>query len=96
MSVRILTGDVTSPPRANPRYVDGSSPERQRLYVQASGREFLKRIYARDGYRCVRCSAPNRAGNPALRFDEANVVTLCRGCHGWVHSKVNSEREHIR
>lgn len=91
----------------NPRYVDGSSPERQRLYVQASGRAFLRQIYKRDGYRCVRCSAPNTgprtlhahhikpwAGNPTLRFDQSNVVTLCRPCHNWVHSRLNSALEY--
>lgn len=93
---------------ANPHYIDGSSPERQRLYSQGEGREFLKRVYARDGYKCVRCGSPNTgpktihahhirpwAGNVALRFDESNAVTLCRGCHGWVHSKRNVLREYI-
>lgn len=37
--------------------------------------------------------AEDRPGNPALRFDMANVVTLCRECHGWVHSKKNTGRE---
>jgi 5-methylcytosine-specific restriction endonuclease McrA len=90
----------------NPRYVDGSSPERQRLYAQSLGREFLKRIYARDGYACRKCGAPKTtpkslhahhikpwAGNPALRFDDANAVTLCCPCHSWVHSKRNVGRE---
>lgn len=93
---------------ANPRYVDGSSPERQRLYVQASGRAFLQKIYARDGFACVRCNAPKAgpkslhvhhvrpwAGNAGLRFDEANVVTLCRSCHHWVHSKANVDRGYL-
>ena len=93
----------------NPRYVDGSSPERQRLYVQGKGRAFLRTVYARDNFRCQKCSAPNTgprslhahhirpwAGNPALRFDADNAVTLCRKCHSWVHSKANTEREFIR
>lgn len=93
---------------ANPHYIDGSSPERQRLYVQASGREFLKAIYKRDGYRCIKCSAPNTgprtlhahhirpwAGNPALRFDLANAVTLCRTCHHWIHSRENTAKDFL-
>jgi hypothetical protein len=92
----------------NPRYVDGSAPERQRLYVRAIGRAFLKRIYERDGYQCVRCGAPKKgrrslhvhhikpwAGNPELRFDESNAITLCRRCHHWVHSKANVGREFL-
>lgn len=90
----------------NPRYVDGSSPERQRLYAQGVGRAFVRSVLARDGYNCARCGSGHLgpkglhvhhikpwAGNPALRFDMSNVVTLCRECHGWVHSKKNVGRE---
>lgn len=93
---------------ANPRYVDGSSPERQRLYVQGAGRQFLRSVLARDGYRCVRCAAPKTtprslhvhhlkpwAGNEALRLDMSNAATLCRPCHQWVHSKANLEKEFL-
>lgn len=93
---------------ANPRYVDGSSPERQRMYAQGEGRAFLRAVLARDGYRCRKCSAPKTerkslhvhhvkpwAGNEALRFDPANAVTLCRACHQWVHSKANTEGEYL-
>lgn len=93
---------------ANPRYVDGSSPERQRQYAQGEGKAFLRAVLARDGYKCRRCSAPKEArkslhvhhlkpwaGNEALRFEESNAVTLCRTCHQWVHSKANKEREFL-
>lgn len=92
----------------NPRYVDGSSPERQRAYVSAVGREFLRSVLARDGYRCVRCGSGKKgpkglhahhvkpwAGNESLRFELTNAVTLCRSCHGWVHSKANVHQEFI-
>jgi len=93
---------------ANPRYVDGSSPERQRLYAQGVGKSFIRAILLRDKYRCCRCDAPKTtprslhvhhmkpwAGNAELRFDPSNVVTLCRGCHGWVHSRANTGREYL-
>jgi len=88
----------------NPNYIDGSSPERQRMYAHGTWKAVLRAVYARDNYRCVRCSAPKTtprslhahhikpwAGNPALRFDLDNLVTLCRTCHSWVHSKANTE-----
>ena len=93
---------------ANPRYVDGSSPERQRLYAQGDGKAFLREILERDGYHCRRCNAPKTkpkslhvhhlkpwAGNETLRFDAANALTLCRTCHSWVHSRKNISREFL-
>lgn len=93
---------------ANPNYKDGSSPERQRAYASGEGREFLRSAYARDGFACRRCGAKKSgkrslhahhvvpwAGNHALRFDLSNVVTLCRPCHQWVHSRENTLREYI-
>jgi hypothetical protein len=92
----------------NPRYVDGSSPERQRLYVQGVGRAFLRDVLKRDHYRCRRCDAPKRgpkslhvhhvrpwAGNPDARLDMANAITLCRPCHSWIHSKANNAGEYL-
>lgn len=93
---------------ANPRYVDGSSPERQRMYARGQCREFLRLVLARDAYRCRRCGAGKTkpkslhvhhikawAGNEALRFDADNAITLCRACHGWVHSRANINREFL-
>ena len=92
----------------NPRYVDGSSQERQRGYVQAIGRAFLRAVYKRDGYQCVHCHSPKKqprwlhvhhiapwAGNAALRLDTANAVTLCQPCHSWVHSKANKDGAYL-
>lgn len=93
----------------NPRYVDGSSPERQRLYAQGHGKAFLRLILKRDSYRCQRCMKPkcggkglhvhhlrSWAGNPSLRFDPENAITLCSACHAWVHSKKNTNGDFIR
>lgn len=93
---------------ANPRFIDGGSPERQRLYAQEIGRQFVRDVLVRDCYRCQRCGGIKRgskslhvhhikpwAGNPALRFDCTNAVTLCRGCHNYVHSKANISREFL-
>lgn len=90
----------------NPRYVDGSSPERQRLYVQAEWKALIREIYKRDGYVCRRCSHPHGsgrklvahhikpwAGHPELRMEPTNIITLCDVCHRWVHSRRNAARE---
>ncbi len=92
----------------NPNFKDGSSPERQRLYANAEWKALIRRIYARDGYSCVCCGSAKKgprelhahhkkpwAGNPALRFDESNIITLCRECHNWVHSTLNTDRDFL-
>lgn len=92
----------------NPRWIDGSSPERQRLYARSFWKELVRTVYARDGYKCLRCNAihgaSNRlhahhvkrwAGNKETRFDLSNIVTLCNTCHNWVHSKKNTQREYL-
>lgn len=89
--------------KANPHYIDGSSPERQRLYAAGDWKALLRFVYKRDGYKCARCGAGKAgprsihahhikawAGNQALRFDPANLITLCRTCHEWVHSRQNT------
>jgi hypothetical protein len=93
---------------ANPRYVDGSSPERQRSYATSEAKAFIRSVFARDGYMCRRCGSGKKgprglhahhikpwAGNETLRFDKDNAVTLCRSCHEWVHSKKNMKREYL-
>lgn len=90
----------------NPMYKDGSSPLRQRMYVRGEGKDFLKSILKRDGYKCRRCGAEKKgrkslhvhhvipwAGNEDLRFDANNVLVLCGACHRWVHSSKNINGE---
>lgn len=93
---------------SNNNYKDGSSPERQRLYASGDWKEIVRTVYKRDNYHCARCGSPHTgtrslcahhikpwAGNPALRFDIDNLITLCRLCHNWVHSNENVSREYI-
>lgn len=84
----------------NPRYIDGSSPERQLAYASAEWREVSRIVRARDGFRCRNCGTEKRgrkslhlhhvrpwASHPNLRFDPDNIVTLCADCHRAEHRK---------
>ena len=92
----------------NPNYKDGSSPERQRLYAGSAWRNLEQRIFRRDRDTCRRCgstrSGPRSlhahhiftwAGNPGLRFDPDNIITLCSACHRWVHGRKNIAKEFL-
>lgn len=92
----------------NHNFVDGSSPERQRMYARSEGKAFLCEALRAGGYCCARCNAKQDganplhvhhlkawAGNPTLRFDLSNVALLCRNCHRYVHSKKNAAREFL-
>lgn len=92
--------------RLNPRYVDGSSPERQRAYASAEWRAVVRIVRARDGQRCTKCGTRRAgwrslhlhhvkpwAGNPDSRFDPENIVTLCASCHRAVHAKGGDAHE---
>lgn len=92
----------------NPHWRGGGSPERQRLYCNAEWKATRKALGARDQHKCVKCGVAKRGpkslhahhikpwtGNAALRFDISNLVTLCHGCHSWVHSRANTGREYL-
>lgn len=92
----------------NPRWVDGSSPERQSAYARSFWKDIARFVRKRDGHRCRRCGQPSSrtirlhihhirpwAGNPDHRYDTDNLMALCKDCHIWVHSKKNTEHEFI-
>lgn len=94
--------------KESPAYIDGSSPERQKLYSRSLWGEIRKVIYKRDNYKCQRCGNPHKidnklnahhikswAGNRKERFNLENIITLCNKCHNWVHSKRNTDKEFL-
>lgn len=93
---------------SNPNYRDGSSNERDLIEIRFRWDEVRLRAYTRDGFKCKRCGDRSHgpgtlhahhirtwAGNPDLRFDDGNLVTLCRPCHRWVHSVANAASEFL-
>jgi hypothetical protein len=90
----------------NPRWIDGSSGERQRAYASAEWRALRRIVRGRDGHRCQTCGVEKYgsrelhlhhikpwAGNPEHRFDPDNIITLCAGCHRSVHAKGGDANE---
>lgn len=85
---------------SNPNFIDGNSPERQRMYAQGIGRAFVQAVLHRDKNICRRCGKGKSgakslhvhhikpwAKDKSLRFDISNALVLCNVCHGWVHSR---------
>jgi HNH endonuclease/NUMOD3 motif len=84
---------------SNPNYIDGSSKDRFSSENNRKMRDVIKTVLTRDGGKCVKCGKGKSdsvkvhthhlkpwAGNPALRFDPNNVVTLCKPCHNKTHT----------
>ncbi len=91
----------------NPNWRGGVSPERQRVYASAAWKAVRRVVVDRDGAACRRCGVrPVGAkslhlhhligwDDAALRLDADNLVTFCRKCHEWVHSKANTGGEWV-
>ena len=95
--------------KLNPNYKDGSSAERQRLYASSEWKELVRQVFKRDNYLCQKCEEPHQYGNPLHshhlkswannpddRMDIDNLVTLCKKCHDFVHSKKNINKDFIK
>mgnify|MGYP001588212239 FL=1 len=87
----------------------GVTPERQRLYSNGLWKEIIKQILKKDNYTCERCRCTHStknalhthhikswASHPNSRFDLNNLITLCRRCHNWTHSKKNTGRDFLK
>jgi 5-methylcytosine-specific restriction endonuclease McrA len=59
-----------------------------------SYRKLHRRVLERDGWRCQFCGSMKQLQVHHLQFrsqsggdEEQNLITLCSGCHGRMHSK---------
>ena len=89
----------------NPNWKGGVTPERQKLYSSGLWKEIIKTVFRRDGFTCQRCK--NKKGKlhahhikswadyPDNRFDLDNLITICKECHGWIHSKNNTNKDFL-
>ena len=93
----------------NHNFKGGATPERQREYARSEWRQFVRSIYERDQFRCLRCGSGHSKDSrlhahhlasfslfPELRHAPSNLVTLCGPCHRWVHSNQNKERAFLK
>lgn len=95
----------------HPMYKGGISPERQTLYSSKKWTKCIDAVWARDCNTCQKCyqfheDKNNRSdfhihhiinfSHEEFRLDISNLVLLCRGCHSWVHSKENINKEFIK
>lgn len=75
----------------NPRWKGGSGSERHQAMGRLEYKVWRATVYKRDGYTCALCSATKTrfeahhihrwSTHPELRYEPANGVTLCTGCH---------------
>lgn len=81
---------------SNWNWKGGVTPENQKVRRSAEYKEWRKKVFERDGYRCVECKKGNENGertsiqadhikpfylHPELRLDVNNGRTLCVDCH---------------
>lgn len=88
----------------------GISGERDLFFSSREWKVAQQYVWARDKRTCQRCGVIHESGErafevhhiaswakfPELRTDVCNLILLCRGCHQWVHSRANEERQFIR
>lgn len=93
---------------ASPTWKGGITPERQKQYSRSAWKKIKREVLERDKHTCQRCGCRPEGKRaihahhikswdeyPALRLDANNIVTLCRACHRWVHSKANTGNEFL-
>lgn len=90
-----------------PSWKGGLTPERQKFYSSGEWKFASKSVWKRDGGKCVRCETRLRKRDMhihhivsfqvrELRAELTNLILLCKGCHRWVHSKMNTNKEFIK
>lgn len=90
----------------NPNYKGGVAPERQKTYARFEWKELAKKVKKRANGHCERCGCEcNRLhihhikqlknGN-SIVCKENEIIVLCPKCHGYIHSKKNTNKELLK
>lgn len=92
----------------NPHWKGGVTPERQAFYVSHEWAEACLFVWNRDMATCQRCGKRKTHNDEEfhihhiisfsqkeIRGEPNNLVLLCGGCHRWVHSNKNKEKEFL-
>jgi hypothetical protein len=85
----------------------GICPERQKLYSSLEWKNARRTVMLRDECLCKRCGKDIKDremhihhiipfSNKKHQLNPDNLVTLCRNCHVFVHSKENTRHEYIQ
>jgi 5-methylcytosine-specific restriction endonuclease McrA len=93
---------------SNPNWRGGHTPERQLFYESQEWKNVSRLLRKRDKHVCRRCGRQKTgrkslhihhirswAEYPDLRTTLSNLVLLCKECHNWVHSNLNTNMEWI-
>lgn len=92
--------------KLNPNWKGGMATERQIFNGGSKWKKTQKFIFKRDNYLCQRCNSTHTmevmlhvhhiksfADYPKFRLTKSNLITLCKNCHAFVHSKLNINNE---
>lgn len=93
-----------------PTWRGGITPDRQAFYSTHEWKAAVKEVWKRDNATCQKCGKRSCKGQrfafdihhivsfecKELRAVLSNLVLLCEGCHYWVHSSNNVNKEFIR
>ncbi len=92
----------------NPAWKGGVTPERQRLYATKEWNSINSKVFQRDNWVCQRCGGKHSYRNqlhahhikswadyPDNRLELSNLITICKKCHHWIHSKKNTKKDFL-
>ena len=84
--------------KKSPNWKGGLSIERKSKYSRQIWKEISQKIRIRDNFICRKCKKKQSTqvhhifpwvSHPQFKYNEFNLVTLCRSCHMTIHRQIN-------